>query len=65
LHVRCTYEHSIGHHPTALVATSMAEDTNKNNTPWDRTKERKNELQYQDVSTYLRAWYKGKKTIPP
>jgi hypothetical protein len=27
----CTYEHSIGHHQTA-VATSMAEDTNKNNT---------------------------------
>jgi len=24
-----------------------------------------NELQYHDVSTYLRAWYKGKKTIPP
>jgi len=23
------------------------------------------EWQYQDVSTYLRAWYKGKKTIPP
>jgi hypothetical protein len=21
--------------------------------------------QYHDVSTYLRAWYKGKKTIPP
>jgi hypothetical protein len=39
----------------------MAEDTNKNNTPWDR----KNELQYHDVSTYLRAWYKRKKTIPP
>ena len=56
----CTYEHSIGHHPTA-VATSMAEDTNKNNTPGDR----KNELQYHDVSTYLRAWYKRKKTIPP
>jgi len=39
----------------------MAKDTNKNNTPRDRM----NELQYQDVSTYLRAWYKGKKKIPP
>jgi hypothetical protein len=24
-----------------------------------------NELQYQDVSTYLRAWYKGKKNDSP
>ena len=27
--------------------------------------ERMNELQYQDVSTYLRAWYKGKKNDSP
>ena len=39
----------------------MPEDTKKNNTPWDRM----NELQYQDVSTYLRAWYKGKKNDSP
>jgi hypothetical protein len=28
-------------------------------------KERTTELQYHDVSKYLRAWYKTKKTIPP
>ena len=39
----------------------MPEDTNKNNTPWDRMTDRQNELQYHDVSTYLRAWYKGEK----
>jgi hypothetical protein len=27
--------------------------------------DRMNELQYQDVSTYLRAWYKGKKNDSP
>jgi hypothetical protein len=27
--------------------------------------DRQNELQYQDVSTYLRAWYKGKKNDSP
>jgi len=27
-------------------------------------KERMNELQYHDVSTYLRAWYKRKKRFP-
>ena len=46
----------------------MAEDTIKNNTPWDRITDRMNEwqkLQYQDVSTNLRAWYNEKKTIPP
>jgi hypothetical protein len=43
----------------------MPEDTNKNNTPWDRMTDRQNELQYHDVSTYLRAWYKGKKTDSP
>jgi len=37
-----TYGHSIGHHPSA-VATSMAEDTNKYNTPWDRMKEFQND----------------------
>ena len=28
-------------------------------------KERMTELQYHDVSTYLRAWYKGKKNDSP
>jgi len=42
----------------------MAEDTNKNNTPWDRMNEWQTELQYQNVSTYLCAWYKGK-NYPP
>jgi len=27
--------------------------------------DRQNELQYQDVSTYLRAWYKGEKNDSP
>jgi len=31
----------------------------------DRMNEWMNELQYQDVSTYLRAWYKGKKNDSP
>jgi hypothetical protein len=42
----------------------MPEDINKNNNPWDRHNERKKELQYHDVSTYLRASYKGKKQFP-
>jgi len=31
----------------------------------ERMKERMTELEYQNVSTYLRAWYKGKKKVPP
>jgi hypothetical protein len=30
----------------------MPKDTNKNNTPWDRTNEQKNELQYQEGMSY-------------
>jgi len=43
----------------------MPGDINKNNTPWDRMKEITTELQYHDVSTYLRAWYKIKKNDSP
>jgi hypothetical protein len=39
----------------------MPEDTNKNNTPWDRI----TELQYQNVSIYLCAWYKEKENDSP
>jgi hypothetical protein len=53
-------------HPHLYMHTvrGMPEDINKNNTPWDRHNERKKELQYHDVSTYLRASYKGKKQFP-
>jgi hypothetical protein len=51
--------------PHLCTVHGMPEGINKNNTPWDSKNERMKELQYHDVSTYLRTWYKGKKTIPP
>jgi hypothetical protein len=52
-------------HPHLCTVRGMPGDINKNNAPWDRMNERKNELQYQHVSTYLRAWYKEKKNDSP
>ncbi len=53
--VICPCTRILGQCPRTLI---------KNNTPWDRQNERQTELQYQVVSTYLRAWYKGKKWFP-
>jgi hypothetical protein len=62
-----TYANAMRPHLCTHTVRGMHEDINKNNTPWDRMKERMKERMNDNtrtVSTYLRAWYKGKKRLP-